>query len=78
MSSIPYSVLEILDVFVLILSLVGGFLALFGACLKVRDSIDDFTSDLARQGRWIAWAAFFTLMAQFLQIVIRWSENGKF
>ena len=71
MPTIPFPQLEMLGWVVVILSIIGGVLALMGACLKVRDSLDDFTSDLARQGRWIAWAACFTLIAQILQIFIR-------
>jgi multisubunit Na+/H+ antiporter MnhG subunit len=42
---------------VIVVSLIGAFIALRGSMIVIRNSMDDFMDDLKRQSRWATWAA---------------------
>ena len=53
----------------LLAALLGAVLVVVGTTMHVRDSIDDFMSDLHRQARWLVAGAAFTVLASVLTLV---------
>jgi hypothetical protein len=49
-----------------LLSIIGAGLAVRISFLDVRDNMDEFINDLARQGRWQKYAAFLNLFTAFV------------
>ena len=51
------------------LALVGAALTWRAASIQIRDNIDEFINDLARQGRWYNRGAFVIFFAATLQLL---------
>lgn len=52
-----------------ILALVGALLTWRAAAIKIRDNIDEFINDLARQGRWYNRGALVIFIAAALNLI---------
>lgn len=52
-----------------ILALVGTLLTWRAAAIKIRDNIDEFINDLARQGRWYNRGALVIFIAAALNLI---------
>ena len=55
---------------------VAGVLALSAARVEVRDSMDNFMSDLRRQSRWASWAAGGAALAAMLEPIAYFVERS--
>jgi len=53
----------------LLAALFGAVLVVVGTTIRVRNSQDDFMSDLYRQTRWLLAGAAFTVLASVLTLV---------
>lgn len=58
-----------LSLLAIVLAAVAALVAVRAATVRVRDSVDDFMSDLQRQGRWNAAAAILNALASVLIVV---------
>jgi hypothetical protein len=62
---------EALPYLSIISSVVAAGLGIRAASVVVRDSLDDFISDISRQGRWASWAAVAAGVSVVLQAIDR-------
>ena len=59
------------DTAALVASALAALFGLRAATIKVRNSLDDFISDLQRQGRWTTYTAVCAAVATLLQVLGR-------
>lgn len=55
-------------------SLAAAGLGIRAATVVVRDSLDDFIGDIARQGKWASWAAVAAGISVVLQAIDRLAQ----
>ncbi|RWP57401.1 MAG: hypothetical protein EOR07_31215 [Mesorhizobium sp.] len=65
------AVKEALPYLSILSSLIAAGLGIRAATCVIRDSLDDFMSDIARQGRWASWAAVAAGLSVVLQALDR-------